>query len=118
GAKYAPPPRTQRQVNASAQTSERYIPRSNSISGCIFSCDVEEICTCHHSSISESSHGGSISDLNDVDELDNGHICSKDGGADLSYNIMHNLSISEDATALSDCIEHESANTDTTTDGT
>ncbi|TMW45354.1 hypothetical protein DOY81_009567 [Sarcophaga bullata] len=169
---YAPPPRTQRQVNASAQTSERYLSRSNAIisgssagvnSGndvCLsaaalpsrsgnannrrsensqnhllmnnfrmlndhldnnftfnhqntswIDCDEnnsesEEICTCHQSSLSDgSSHGGSMSDLNDVDELDNGvHTYAKDGGADLSYNIMHNLSISEDVAASSECV--------------
>ncbi|KAM7355664.1 F-box and WD-40 domain protein 7 [Cochliomyia hominivorax] len=169
---YAPLPRTQRQVNASAQTSERYLSRSSGIAGgasvsgssgndvCFsgaalrgsvngnnnanqrrseisqnpmdgfrmlndnldnnftfnhqntswIDCeennsDIEEICTCHQSSMSDgSSHGGSISDLNDVDELDSGHVYGKDGGADLSYNIMHNLSISEDAAASPECV--------------
>ncbi|XP_037824484.1 F-box/WD repeat-containing protein 7 [Lucilia sericata] len=166
---YAPPPRSQRQVNASAQTSERYLSRSNAIAGgagvsanasndvCLSAAalpsrsgsanhrrseisqnlmdgfrmlnehldnnftfnhqntswndceennsDIEEICTCHQNSMSDgSSHGGSISDLNDVDELDGGHVYGKDGGADLSYNIMHNLSISEDAAASPECV--------------
>ncbi|XP_065362516.1 F-box/WD repeat-containing protein 7 [Calliphora vicina] len=165
---YAPPPRTQRQVNASAQTNERYLSRSNANAAASVSAnggndvclsaaalpsrsgsanhrrseisqnlldgfrmlndqldntfnfnhqntswidceennsDVEEICTCHQGSMSDgSSHGGSISDLNDVDELDSGHVYGKDGGADLSYNIMHNLSISEDAAASPDCV--------------
>lgn len=165
---YAPPLRTQRQVNASAQTSERYLSRSNviaaaSVSGnsgsdvCLSAAalpsrsgstnnrradisqnlmdgfrmlndhldnnfafdhqntswidceennsDVEEICTCHQSSISGgSSHGGSISDLNDVDELDSCHVYGKDGGADLSYNILHNLSISEEVAAPPECV--------------
>lgn len=169
---YAPPPRhSQRQVNASAQTNEKYLARSNNVgvasandvcisannhapsrSGVVAivrrseiaqnvmnglpmhndhldnnfafnhhnstswvdceenNSDLEEICTCHHQgSLSDgsSSHGGSISDLNDGEEFDaSHHIYGKDsggggGGADLSYNIMHNLSISEDVSTLS-----------------
>lgn len=175
---YAPPPRSHRQVNASAQTNEKYLSRSasnnaGSISSnsaainndvCLSSSiggsgsastsrngggngrrselshnimnglrmlndhmdnnftfnhqnsgwidcednnsDIEEICTCHQSSLGDgSSHGGSISDLNDGEDLDTSHVggayggCGKDGGGDLSYNIMQNLSISEDITS-------------------
>uniref|UniRef100_T1PGV9 WD domain protein n=1 Tax=Musca domestica TaxID=7370 RepID=T1PGV9_MUSDO len=173
---YAPPPRSHRQVNASAQTNERYLSRNRSNSDnsssvvtndiCLggaagvsnnagpsssrnssgrraepshnimnglrmlndhhhvdsnFSfnhqnsawndseennSDIEEICTCHHSSLGDgSSHGGSMSDLNDgVDELETSQVYAsnnKDNGGDLSYNIMQNLSISEDATVTS-----------------
>lgn len=176
---YAPPPRSHRQVNASAQTNEKYLSRSSSNNGggsissnsaainndvCLSSSiggsgsastsrngggngrrselshnimnglrmlndhmdnnftfnhqnsgwidcednnsDIEEICTCHQSSLGDgSSHGGSISDLNDGEDLDTSHVggayggCGKDGGGDLSYNIMQNLSISEDITS-------------------
>ncbi|XP_075164524.1 F-box and WD-40 domain protein 7 [Haematobia irritans] len=161
---YAPPPRTHKQVNASAQTNERYLSRNSNagttnnngandaslggnattsrsnasrrseISQNImndlrllsdhvdnnftfnhqnsgwFDCednnsDIEEICTCHQSSLGDgSSHGGSMSDLNDGDDLDTSHVyggSGKDGGGDLSYNIMQNLSISEDVSAVS-----------------
>lgn len=152
---YAPPPRNHRQVNASAQTNERYLssrasgncnsgngvaeaaanelvctnrnsggnrrselPQNlinglrmlndhldnnfsfNHQSSAWVDCeennsDNEEICTCHQSSIGDgSSHGGSISDLNDVDDFDSSHVYAKD---------MQNLSISEDATAAIDC---------------
>uniref|UniRef100_A0A1I8PM69 F-box domain-containing protein n=1 Tax=Stomoxys calcitrans TaxID=35570 RepID=A0A1I8PM69_STOCA len=167
---YAPPPRSHRQVNASAQTNEKYLSRSsNPSSGSIgnsnavandvclgggissgnstasrtsgsrrseisqnlindlrmlneldnnftfnhqnsswFDCednnsDVEEICTCHQSLLGDgSSHGGSMSDLNDGDDLDTSHVYGgKDAGGDLSYNIMQNLSISEDVSSAS-----------------
>ncbi|XP_061400665.1 F-box/WD repeat-containing protein 7 [Musca vetustissima] len=173
---YAPPPRSHRQVNASAQTNERYLSRNRSNSDATSSVvandiclgaaavgsnnagpsssrnngsrraeisqnimnglrmlndnhnvesnfsfnhqnsawndcednnsDVEEICTCHQSSLDDgSSHGGSMSDLNDgVDEFDASQVYgsnAKDGGGDLSYNILQNLSISEDGAAAS-----------------
>uniref|UniRef100_A0A1A9ZS35 F-box domain-containing protein n=1 Tax=Glossina pallidipes TaxID=7398 RepID=A0A1A9ZS35_GLOPL len=169
---YAPPPKTQRQVHASAQTNERYLSRVGAIGSstasvgvsttpigvnltmtarnrnrrldifgnqqqphqrnssqdvlegfrvvsdhsqlehhldfseeppwvdCEENSDVEEICTCQQSS-SGSSHGGSLSSLNDMDETDSPNICGKDGG-DLSNYIMHNLSISEESTVSSE----------------
>ncbi|XP_037953879.1 F-box/WD repeat-containing protein 7 [Teleopsis dalmanni] len=58
--------------------------------------DLEEICTCHHSTSSSiSSHGGSNTSLNETDELDNSVLCGKEN--DLS-NYIQMVSLSEEAT--------------------